>query len=269
MSTLIALFIGLIVGAIMGLTGAGGGIIAVPALVQAMGWQMQQAMPVALLAVTAGAVVGTVEGFRKKLVRYRAAIVMALVGMPLTTAGVLAAQTLPQSWLMTVFAGILLIVAVRLFRHSAQAASHPSDAQAPPLLCINNVTGRFDWTLTTSLVIAGIGGIAGFVTGLLGVGGGFVVVPMLRRYTNLSMHGAVATSLLVIALVGSAGVASAVMHGAVIPLEFTAFFMLSSALGMLAGRYIGRHLREHTVQIAFAGLLVLVALNFIYRVVTA
>ncbi|MCU6435675.1 sulfite exporter TauE/SafE family protein [Undibacterium sp. Jales W-56] len=263
---LFALIIGLVVGAVMGLTGAGGGIIAVPALVEAMGWQMQQAMPVALLAVTAGALVGAVEGFRKKLVRYRAAIIMALVGMPLTSAGVLVAHQLSQTWLMAVFAGILLVVAVRLINGSAPVTAPTSNA--PALLCINTATGRFDWTLTTSVVIASIGGVAGFITGLLGVGGGFVIVPMLRRYTNVSMHGAVATSLLVIALVGSAGVGSAVLHGAVIPLEFTAFFMVSSALGMLAGRQIARHLREDTIQRAFAALLVLVALNFAYRVAT-
>ncbi len=264
MLQLIALLIGVTVGAVMGMTGAGGGILAVPALVEAMGWQMQQAMPVALLAVTAGAAVGAIEGFRKNLVRYRAALLMALIGMPLTSVGVLAAQRLPQVWLMGLFAAILFFVASRLFsrRMNPAAGQH-----SPTRVCINSSTGRFEWTWITSVVIASIGGIAGLVTGLLGVGGGFVIVPMLRHYTNLSMHGAIATSLFVIALVGSAGVGSAVLHGAVIPLQFTTFFVLSTILGMLLGRRAARLFSETMIQTSFACLLLSVACLFAYRVI--
>jgi uncharacterized membrane protein YfcA len=65
----ISLILGILVGAILGLTGAGGGILAVPALVAGMGLSMQQAAPMALVAVAGSAVLGALEGLRKKLVR--------------------------------------------------------------------------------------------------------------------------------------------------------------------------------------------------------
>ena len=67
---IVVVVIGALVGLVMGLTGAGGGILAVPALVYTQGWSMQQAMPVALLAVSCAALIGAVEGLMRKLVRY-------------------------------------------------------------------------------------------------------------------------------------------------------------------------------------------------------
>ena len=84
----ITLILGIVVGAVLGLTGAGGGILAVPALVSGMGWSMQQAAPVALIAVAGGAALGAVEGLKKGLVRYKAALVMVISGLPLTSAAV-------------------------------------------------------------------------------------------------------------------------------------------------------------------------------------
>ena len=89
-TVLAALSLGVVVGAVLGLTGAGGGILAVPALVVGLGWSMQQAAPVALIAVAGGAAVGAIEGFRRRLVRYRAAILMAATGIPVTFIGILA-----------------------------------------------------------------------------------------------------------------------------------------------------------------------------------
>lgn len=262
MTPLISALLGVPVGMILGLTGAGGGIIAVPVLVAGLGWQMQQAMPVALLAVTGGAAVGALEGLRKKLVRYRAAIVMALAGMPFTAVGVSVAQVLPQQVLLVAFAAVLVLVSVRLMRRSNGNGAEPN----PIARCrIDAQTGRFVWTWVSGLTIAAIGCAAGFATGLLGVGGGFIVVPMLRRYTNVSMHGAVATSLLVIALVGLAGVGSAIWRGVSVPLAFAACFAAATAAGMLAGRLLVRRLSPDAVQRGFALLLLAVAASLLWK----
>ncbi|MFZ6649472.1 sulfite exporter TauE/SafE family protein [Undibacterium sp. TJN25] len=259
----VSLFLGVLVGSVMGLTGAGGGSIAVPALVAGLGWTMQQAMPVALLAVTGGAAVGAVEGLRKKLVRYRAATVMALVGLPFTALGVRVAHAMSQQWLMIVFAVVLVIISVRLLRQHQVPEGNDEHRQA---VCrVNTQTGRFDWTWSTGLMIGAIGGLAGFCTGLLGVGGGFVIVPMLRRFTNVSMHGAVATSLLVIALVGAAAVGSALQHGAAIPLEFTLPFVMATATGMLAGRLFARRVSARAIQRGFAMMLLVVAAGLLLK----
>lgn len=251
----ISLILGILIGAVLGLTGAGGGILAVPALVFGMGWSMQQAAPVALIAVVAGAAIGAFEGLQRKLVRYRAAMLMAAVGALVTPLGYRIAQVLPQRWLTALFAIVMLVVALRLIRKGHETMG----AHAHKLGSINPETGRFHWNLPTALLLGAIGAFTGFMTGLLGVGGGFVMVPMLRRFTNVSMHGIVATSLLVIALVGSAGVLTAVSHGGLASTQVTLLFAGATALGMLLGRFLARHLSERHVQYGFATILVLVA----------
>ena len=114
----ISLILGVLVGAVLGLTGAGGGILAVPALIVGMGWTMQQAAPVALIAVAGSAAIGALEGLKKGLVRYKAAGVMVLAGLPFTSVGVRVAELLPQALLLGLFAVVLLIVAGRLLRQA-------------------------------------------------------------------------------------------------------------------------------------------------------
>lgn len=261
----ISLILGILVGAVLGLTGAGGGILAVPALAAGMGWSMQQAAPVALIAVAGSAAIGALEGFRHNLVRYRAAIWMALVGIPFTMLGGEIAHVLSQRVLTIMFSLVMLFVAYRFIRNRHHGATHENAIRTSKVGRLNPETGRFDWTVATALLVGAIGAITGFMTGLLGVGGGFVLVPMLRRFTNVSMHGIVATSLFVIALVGSGGVATAVLRGVVLPLQICLFFSIATAVGMIAGRYLSGLLPPHRIQQGFATVLLVVAVMLLAK----
>lgn len=264
---LTAIAIGMPVGLIMGLTGAGGGMLALSALVLLLDWNMQIATPVALLAVTAGAYLGGIDGLRKKQVRFRAAFLMAATGAPMAAAGVYMARMASEKWLLACFALVLVWVAMRLIAQNKQnrLAAH-DEADRIVVARLNPATGRFDWTMHTATVIASIGGTAGFMTGLLGVGGGFVIVPLLRHYSNISIHAAVSTSLLVIALVGTVGVSAALLHGVNLPLEFTTWFIASTLVGMLFGRRLAAHLSSSMVQGLFAIVLLLVAMGMVIKV---
>ncbi|KVD07329.1 hypothetical protein WI80_18565 [Burkholderia ubonensis] len=264
---LISLVLGGIVGAVLGLTGAGGGILAVPALVVGMGWPMQQATPVALVAVAGSAALGALEGFRRGLVRYRAAFLMAAAGVPLTTLGVRLAHVLPQRVLLALFAATMLVVAGRLLQ---QALRTPGGAVQASPLCVGRVnpdTGRLVWSWPAGVALASTGAVTGLMTGLLGVGGGFVIVPMLRKFTDVSMHGIVATSLMVIALVGTGGVIATLAAGTHAPLDVTLWFTATTALGMAAGRGVSRFLSARHVQVGFAAALVCVALGLLVKAV--
>ena len=275
LSLLAAILIGVPVGLIMGITGAGGGMLALSALVLLLDWNMQQATPVALMAVTAGAYIGGLDGLRKKIVRYRAAMLMAAMGSPFAVVGVHAAKMVPQKWLMLSFALVLVWVGSRLIKQNRQIqANMPEDAMTSTtpdvperavLAPLNQDTGRFDWNFDTTKIIASIGGIAGFMTGLLGVGGGFIIVPLLRHYSNLGMHAAVATLLMVIALVGTVGVSTALLNGVALPREFTAVFIVATIAGMLIGRRLVARLSAATVQQLFAMLLMLVACGMVIK----
>jgi len=97
------------------------------------------------------------------------------------------------------------------------------------------------------------------MTGLLGVGGGFLIVPLMKRLTHLSVPGIVATSLFVITLVGGGGVVSAMHGGAELPWFETSVFVSSMVGGMLMGRRLVHRLQAWQVQRGFALLLFFVS----------
>lgn len=262
---LVSLTLGMLIGAVLGLTGAGGGVLAVPALVFGMGWTVQQAAPVALIAVGIGAALGAFEGLRRKIVRYRAAILMATFGVLATPLGFRAAHALPQRWLTVMFAVLMLLIAMRMARKSRRTTA----PRARKVGTINPETGRFNWNWSTAGVLGAIGAVSGFMTGLLGVGGGFVMVPMLRRFTGMSMHATVATALLVVAMIAVGGVLTAVGQGVSIPLQSTLLFATTTAIGMLLGRLQSKRLSEHHVQYGFAAILLIVACWLLVKSVLA
>jgi uncharacterized protein len=260
------LVIGFAIGAAMGLTGAGGGIMAVPALVVSLGWSMQQAAPVALVAVACAAAAGSVQGLRHNLVRYRAAFLMAAVSLPFSSAGVLLARQLSQRVLFSLFAVIVVIVAIRLFPARAAEAGVRGEGR----VCgIDPDTGRFTWTWQTACRLGAMGAVAGCVSGLLGVSGGFLVVPMLHGFTALGMQAIVATSLFVTALISLGSVGNALLHGAHLPLAITAAFASALIAGLLLSRRLGHRLPLLHVQRGFAVLLLLVALKLALHALAA
>ncbi len=259
---LLSAMLGALVGAILGLTGAGGGILAVPALAVGMHWPMQQAAPVALIAVAIGAAVGALEGLRHGLVRYKAAGLIAISGFPLVYLGQTIANKLSQSALQACFSAVMLLVAYRLYKQVSQKSTSESELPFGKAR-INPDSGKFIWSIPTAALLASIGGTTGFMTGLLGVGGGFVIVPMLRKFTEVSMQGIVATSLMVIALVGASGVGSALIRQTPIPWGSASIFTATTVIGMLVGRKLIKNISPSHVQIGFSLVLTLVALGLL------
>lgn len=257
----LSLLLALCVGMVLGITGAGGGIFAIPALMMGMAWAPQQAAPVALVAVAGSAALGAIEGWRKGLVRYRAAIVMTLAGIPMTGFGLSIAQRTSPTLLTLLFAAVLLTIAWRLMRTPMIAVTHTYP------VVLDEKTGRFIWVLNTWLLFLAFGAITGFMTGLLAVGGGFIIVPLLRQFSPLSIHHCIATSLLVVAMVSLSGIVTAMMQGATLPLPFTLWFMISMVTGMFIGRRVSHYLPELMVQKGFAGLLIIVALWMVFNAV--
>ena len=258
---LTSLALGAGIGVILGLTGAGGGSLAVPALVFGLGLSVPQATPLALLAVAGSALLGTLEGFRRRLVRYRAATLMAVAGVAATPLGVMAAHRLPERLLLFLFAFVLANIALRSF---LQAGKVSEEDMAVPCR-MNPATGQLRWTSRVAQVMAGIGAITGFLSGLLGVGGGFVMVPALRRASDIPVPGIVATSLMVMALVSTAALIAALAQGAALPAAIALPFAAAAALGMMGGRLASRRLAAHTVQRLFAILLAVVAAGLLLK----
>lgn len=250
------------IGLILGLTGAGGGILAVPALTLALGWSMTQAAPVALLAVSSAAVIGLVDGFRQGLVRYRAATLISLTGIIATPLGQHYARVLPEPWLAGLFIIAMAAVAVRLWL-SADTARDGNDT-GERVRRIRLDAGRIIWNRTSFLTLALIGVLTGLSSGLLGVGGGFIIVPALLRCSNITLEGIVATSLMVIALVSGGAFMSAWASGQVLVLDSAVVFVGAAILGVLPGRLLAARLPRPLLLRLFAALVAAVSLLMLY-----
>ncbi len=275
MSTLLlALALGGMAGLVLGLTGAGGSIIAVPLLMWGLDWTLVQAAPVAMIAVATAAAFGTAVAWDVTYIRYRAAILMALASLLTAPLGLLAATALPVHALTGAFAAVLLLVAVRM-GWQARAAPHETtvvraavsgdEGRAGGPQCRLNPSGRMIWTRACALVIGVLGAVTGFLSGLLGVGGGFVIVPGLRAVSEVSIHSAVATSLMAIALISTATVGSALLMGRELPWLVALPFALGALGGMLTGRKLATRIAGPRLQMGFSVLLIVVAAGFIVR----
>lgn len=262
---LLSAFFGLAIGLVLGLTGAGGGILAVPALVIGLGMTLPEATPVALLAVGLAAAVGAADGLRKGLVRWRAALLMAALGVLLSPWGVHAAHVLPPKILMTLLATAMLAASARMLVGSGLSKGSPNELPGLDKNCmINPETGRLRWTTRCTITLASLGSVSGFLTGMLGVGGGFLIVPAFQQWTDIRMHGIVATSLMVVALVSLGATASALMSGTQLTAIGFAFIALA-VVGMVCGRLAAPLMPGRRLQIGFAMLSIAVAIFLLVK----
>lgn len=259
-ATLLAAGLGTIVGLVMALTGAGGGVLAIPLLVFGLHLPVQQAAPVGLVAVGLVAALGAVFGLRQRIVRYRAAALIGGTGMLMAPLGVFMAQRLPNRPLLAAFAVVLVYAAWRMLRRPALAEQHP--AMVPCHL--DNAAQRLTWTRPCARALAGTGLISGLLSGLLGVGGGFVIIPALTHYTDLDIRSVQVTSLAVIALVSLSGVSAAALNGAV-PWRVALPFAAGAMLALLLGRLVAGKLHPAHLQQAFAWFTVAIAVLMLAR----
>ncbi|WP_321890081.1 MULTISPECIES: sulfite exporter TauE/SafE family protein [Paraburkholderia] len=248
---------GLAIGAVLGLTGAGG-VMAVPALMLGLGLTLHDAAPISLIAVSSAAAIGAVTALRRGHVRYRAAIAMSLAGAVGAPIGAHLAHEMPQRWLTFIFCGVMLFVAVRMIAQVLGNANQREQSSKNLLCQVNPETGRFHWTAGCAASMASIGASAGLFTGMLGVGGGFVIVPALRQFSDLPMVGVTATSLAVVALVSSFTVVGSLLGGAHIA-SVGWVFTGAMVVGLAGGRIATHRLPWQWVQSVFALLVLSVA----------
>jgi hypothetical protein len=264
------ILIGIAVGLLLGLTGAGGSILAVPLLMGGLHWPITQAATAALLAVSVSALVGTVMAWHHSYVRYRAATLLSLAGIVAAPWGIRLADGMHPVHLQQIFALVLAVVALRMLwmtlvstddadvvRASVAGEGRPSRGKVGR---VHPATGRLVWSWPVALVLGLIGAATGFLSGLLGVGGGFVLVPALRSALPLSMHSAVATSLMTIALTSMGAFVAGVAHGREVPWMVAVPFVSGAVIGMVLGGRISPHVAGHHLQRGFAGFALLVAM---------
>jgi uncharacterized membrane protein YfcA len=259
---------GLLVGLSLGLTGGGGAIFAVPLLVYWLGVDPPTAVAISLVTVAVTAAVGAVERWRYGQVEAPTGLLFAAAGMLTAPLGGWIGSRIPEQPLLVAFALLMLVIAARMWRtaRSVEERLPPSavDAGSGPA-CRRDPEGRLRITSRCATVLALAGLAVGLLSGLFGVGGGFLIVPALVTFASMGVPRAVGTSLFVMTLVGISAVASQVAAGRVVPLDVAGGFVAGSIPGLFAGSAIGRRLTGPLLARCFAIAIVAVAVFVIVR----
>lgn len=245
---LLALLGALAIGLTLGLLGSGGSILTVPVLVYLLDQPEKVAIAGSLAIVGAIALIAAIPYARQRLVDWRSVLLFGLPGMAGTWTGAWAAQFVSGALQLFVFALVMLAAAWSMFRAQPVAAG-----QVP----------REAWKVVAD------GLAVGALTGFVGVGGGFLIVPALVLLGGLTMQRAIATSLVVIAMKSAAGfwkyLQVLAVTGLALDWSVIGVFIVVGGLGSVAGNLIGNRLPQAALKRGFAVFLVLMAGFIIWR----
>jgi len=263
LSILPAFACGTLVGVALGLTGGGGSIFAVPLLVYALGVPPSEAIGISLVAVAATSLVGAGQAARHGLVVWQPSLLFALGGMLAAPLGAVAGERVDPFLLIVGFALLALIVGTLMWRAARTRPEQAAAVRALPqasgqgAVCVLAPDGQLRFTAPCAVLLFAVGVGTGFLSGLLGVGGGFLIVPALVMVTRMSVFQGVATSLAIISAIGFAGAVTAVWQGRV-DWDVLAPFAAGGAVMMIVTRSFAGRIAGPTLQRAFAVSIVLV-----------
>lgn len=223
------LLLGLIVGVLFGLTG-NGSMLAVPLLVFGLHLRPHAAVCTSMIAVGAMAAARAFQNTRAGSVDNRLGWRIAFGGLAGAPVGALIGRHLSERWLLLLFATLVLIVAVRLWSQKSHASS---DASGSVLQNAGAKTSARQFWLLASL---GLG--TGMISGLLGVGGGFILIPGLVLLGGLEIHRAMTTAMFTVALVSGVAMAAHFFAGQRVSLETTGLFTMGGLIGLWPGTWL-------------------------------
>jgi uncharacterized membrane protein YfcA len=255
---LVASPLGLLVGLSIGLLGSGGSILAIPALVHAAGQSPQEATTTSLLLVGIASTTGLPVHWRAGRVRWRTGLWFGVFGLAGSFAGTALGRRLDPHVLMLVFSGLILVAAWRMLT-ACPSCTRTGEAAALEGAAGSDARGASLGAATRRLAVVAAGIGIGFLTGLFGVGGGFVIVPTLTLLLGFAMPEAIGTSLLVVVL-NAAAALLARMGTVSIDWTVTVSFTAMAVAGTLAGAALASRIDAERSLRTFAASLVLLAL---------
>lgn len=267
MSLLVALAAGAVLGIALGALGAGGSLLAVPILAYVLGQSPAQATTGSLVVVGVTALLGAVTARRAGAVLLGRGVAFGVIAVGGAAVGAKASAHVPEDVLWAAFSALMVLVGLLMLSRRLRArrpggdpsAAEPADRWSlddPPMLTLRP---RLTCQCPRVLKVAVTATVVGLLTGFLGVGGGFLVVPALMLALAVPAEYAAGTSLVVIAITSAA--ALAVRSGAGVSPDWGPVLALTAAAaaGGVAGSRISRHADRDRLADAFTALILTVA----------
>ncbi len=228
----------MLTGVALGIFGSGGGIVVVPALVYLLHLSPKEAIAMGLGIIAITAVLSALDHWRAGNVDWRAATTFGPIGMVGTYAGARLGAVVPARFQLGLFAVVMYLAAFRMLRKTALITRETRD------------------THVALLVVAGAG--VGLLAGIVGVGGGFLIVPALVLLARVPMKLAVGTSLAVVSLNSVSGFVG-YMGTVTINYALMGAFAAVTVLSSFTGARMARRWQAETLKRTFAWCLVVVA----------
>lgn len=230
-----ALVLAVAVGVVMGMLGGGGSILAVPALTLLLNFAPKEAVVISLSVVAIAASAGAIGSFIRGTLPLAVGLTVGLAATAGALVGGFGGARLADATQLRMLGIVMLVAAVLMFRHPV-AATAPAQRRTLPVLLL-------------------LGFPLGMLTGLVGVGGGFLIVPGLVIVARLPMREAAGASLVVMAMAAASGLAGYLGHTP-LALSFIVPFALVAAAGTIAGGLIAHRLPQRRLRQVFAATLV-------------
>jgi len=245
----VGLLLASVIGLSLGMLGGGGSILTVPIFVYVLGYAAKPAIAMSLPVVGATSLVGALGHWRAGNVNLRQAFSFGMVAMVGAYAGARLAVLVSGAAQLTLLAVVMLGAAMSMLGQTGARPTAVGTVDAEPVS---------RWLV----LVVGLG--VGMLTGLVGIGGGFLIVPALVLLARLPMKQAVGTSLLVIAMNSASGFAG-YLGQLDVPWRFMAMFTAVAIGGILAGTYLVRFVSQRTLKRAFAMFLLLMSGVMLYQ----
>ena len=231
------------IGISLGLLGSGGSVLTVPVLVYLVGQDEKVAIAGSLFIVGSIALVGSLQFVRARLIQWRSVAIFGLPGMAGTWFGAFLAGWIPGITQLVLFAVVMLLASWLMLK--------------PPDLDSADKTSRVAWKIAID------GSVVGVITGLVGVGGGFLIVPALVLLGGLTMHQAVASSLVIIAMKSFSGFYKYldVLEQQGLELDWPTLILVAGlgVAGSFAGSYLAKRVPQQKLRIGFGYFLIVMA----------
>ena len=236
--------LGLLIGLAMGSVGGGGSLVAIPILVYLADQSAREAQGTALVIVIAAATIGVISYLRDNDVRWRAGLAFGIAAGFSSFAGSLLSRELDPDLLLLIFSPVMVVGAWALLSDKARSV----DGFRPWRLGFHDVA---------KVILYGLA--VGWLIGLFGVGGGFVIVPVLVLGLGFKLTEAIGTSLFVI-IIGSVVALGDRIQAGDIDWAIALPFSLAAAVGVLIGTRVAERVPADELRRGFAGVVILAAI---------